>query len=177
MILFIFDGLDEKSDASTSMSGLLNNVKRCLVMMALACTLTSCQHRMSWAAISNGPLRIDSDWVEVPLTKPLSADWSTQIVRATVGTKFEASIHPMGLRLQDGTFSTPEIDLVTEGGIHQVLDLAAFENSDILQFESDRITRGTRFVRLRMRSSRPLLLSNITWISYMPEDTKTGNPD
>ena len=167
---------DIRSIGRNERESALKNVMPWFMVVILACGLISCMRRMTSVPISNEPLTVGPDWVEIPLVQPLAADWRSQVVRVTVKTKFESNISPLGLRLEGGLLATPEIDAITDGGIHQTFHLASFQNATIVSFENDQIPRGTRFVRLRMRSSTPLVISAVTWISYMPEDTKTGNP-
>ena len=147
-----------------------------LASTVLACTLTSCSPRITSISISNASLSVGPDWTELPVKQPLTADWQNQIVLATVTTKFEANMQPLGLRLADGTLSTPELDAITDDGNHYPLHLQWFRNANILAFENDSIPRGKRFVRIRVRSPRPLVLSEVSWVSYMPQDTRTGYP-
>lgn len=142
----------------------------------VACTLMGCRQRRTFVVVSDSAVAVGPDWVEFPLPKPLRADWQYQIVQVTVASKFQASTNPLGLRLEDGRLSIPEIDAATDAGVHQALHLSGFPTANQVEFAEYRVPRGTQFAHLRMRSPLPLSISRVVWISYMPQDTKTGSP-
>jgi hypothetical protein len=127
------------------------------------------------AVMKSEPISADSDWRGVPLSKPVTAKWDVQVIYVDVSTKHESSVRPLGIRLEDGSTIAPEIELVGKTGQMEPFRFVGFSNSDLV-FENDHIARGSSFSELRIRSPKPLVCSQIKWISYMPEDTKTGVP-
>jgi len=105
----------------------------------------------------------------------VSADWRSQAVICEVGTKYEINHIPFAMKLQDGSIVIPELELVSSRGVSFPFKFTGFSNTDIT-FDNDDVPKETRFVALRMRSSKPIVFSKLTYISYMPEDTKSGRP-
>lgn len=137
--------------------------------------LVSCGERVSVAMIATGPISAGPDWHSTLLTEPVIAKWDDQAVYVHVVTKHDSSLNPMGIYLSNGPPFTPEVAMVSKAGQVERFSFVGFSNSD-LHFENDHVARGTGFVELRIRSPIPVACSQIRWISYMPQDTKTGVP-
>jgi hypothetical protein len=149
-----------------------------VVLFAALCSLSSCRHRIREIVIGSDPMKIGPEWVQIPLPPSVSAKWQYQTIRLTLITKFALNINPSGIRLEDGSVTLPEADLIADSGAKHTLACGGYERSHgegVDCFSAD-ISRGTHFVQLRMRSSQPIILSKIIWISYMPQDTKDGIP-
>jgi hypothetical protein len=142
-----------------------------LVLIALI----SCHQRISMASIETGPIPASSDWRSVSLSQPLIAQWDVQAIYVNIETKHESSVSPLGITLGDGPAIVPEIELVGKTGQIVPFRFVGFSNSDLV-FQNDHIARGSSFSELRIRSPEPLVCSQMRWISYMPQDTKTGVP-
>ena len=145
------------------------------IFAALLITLTCGCQRISFGVITDQSISVTSDWVSISMPKPVTAKWDVQAIYLDVISKHESSIDPMGTRLQDGSVVKPEIELLTETGQVQSFRFVGFSNAELV-FENDHIVRGSTFSKLRIRSPKPLVCSRIKWVSYMPEDTKTGVP-
>ena len=149
-----------------------------VIFFAVLCALSSCRHRIREIVIESDPLKIGQEWVQIALPPSVSAEWQYQTVRLTLTTKFALNINPGGIRLEDGSVTLPEVDLIADSGARHTFACGGYERSDgvgVDCFSAD-VPRGTHFVQLRMRSLQPIILSKIIWISYMPQDTKTGVP-
>ena len=140
------------------------------------CFSLGCRPRSASTPIFNGVFDVGPEWVDLPLTQPVIAIWQEQTVLVDVKTHFNPSIFPLDLRLDDGSLAVPEIKATSDTGLQELLPLKWFRNSNIAAFENGHIPKGTRFVRVQIRCSVPIVISKVTWISYVPEDTKTGNP-
>jgi hypothetical protein len=136
--------------------------------------ISSCQ-RITMGVIKNEPTSASADWGSIPLSKPVIAKWDVQVIYVNVSTKHQSSTDPLGIRLEDGSIIAPEIELVSKTGQREPFRFVGFSNSDLV-FENDHIARGSSFSELRIRSLKPLVCSQIRWVSYMPKDTKTGVP-
>jgi hypothetical protein len=139
---------------------------------------SSCGQRITQVIIKDSPTTVGPDWVEIPLPKRVAANWDAQQLRVIVSTKFEESTHPWGIKLADGSIVVPEFALATDGEANYDLHLEGFADSNTVEilFGSDIVPKGSRFAQLRARCSKPIVLSRVEWISYMPENTKTGYP-
>lgn len=146
----------------------------CLLLLVLG--LGACRERISRAVISDVPVIVGKEWTHIQLTDSVVARWRHQVIRATTVTKFEDTVSPWGLKLSDGNIVNPEIEAVAVSGVKYNFKLEGFRNGATISFENDSIPQGTQFRGFEMRSSSPLEFSNIIWVSYMPEDTKSGNP-
>lgn len=147
-----------------------------LLTMTFLILLVSCGQRITQTVIDNAPVTVGPRGTEIRLTHAVVADWSCQVIRTEVATHFSLSTDPWGLKLDDGSVVVPEVDLTSDSGKEYSFKLTRFRNTDVVDFENDGIERKTRFVRVEMRSAEPVVLSSVTWISYMPQDTKTGSP-
>jgi hypothetical protein len=155
-------------------------VKTMLValLFAVLCPLSSCRHRIREIVIESDPPKIGPEWVQIALPPSVKAEWQYQTVRLILTTKFALNINPSGIRLEDGSVTLPEADLIADSGAKHTFACGGYERSDGVGVEcfSADVPRGTHFVQLRLRSSQPIILSKIIWISYMPQDTKDGIP-
>ena len=149
---------------------------RFLSILLIASLLGSCRQRVTRVVIDDAAVTVDRTGIDVQLRQPVVADWDYQVLRMTVLTKFSDVTDPLGLKLDDQSVVVPEVDLVTDKGEKYMFKLSGFLNSDIVDFDNGRIDRNTRFVRLQMHCAKPIVVSKVNWISYMPQDTKTGNP-
>jgi hypothetical protein len=140
-----------------------------------AISLTSSCQRINTVIIKNGPTSVSSDWSRISIPHPVTAKWDIQMIYMNIDTKHEISEKPLGIRLDDGSVITPEIELVKNTGKAEPFRFVGFSNSDLM-YENEGIASGSIFSEIRIRSSKPLICSKIEWISYMPEDTKTGTP-
>ncbi|HTU32190.1 MAG TPA: hypothetical protein VMF66_00145 [Candidatus Acidoferrum sp.] len=124
------------------------------------------------------PITVGPKWTEIALPNSVVAKWEAQIVYATLASDADQSDHPLGLRSKDGALFSPELDLISDRSVNYALPLVGFRSGNDVEviFDGGNIPRGTHFARLRMRSSKLVILGPITWFSYMPEDTKTGEP-
>ena len=148
------------------------------VSIVFICTLASCgPPRITFFQVSNASLTVGPDWVELSPVQPPTADWDEQEVKVSVpDNRFNLNLNPLGLKREDGVILIPEVDATTAQGTLQRFRFDGLSGPDDLTFASDKIPRGTRFVRLRIRCSALITISKVTWISYMPEDTKAGVP-
>jgi hypothetical protein len=149
---------------------------RFLFILFVASLLGSCRQRITRVVIDDAAVTVGPTDVDVQLQQPVVAEWDYQVLRLTVLTKFSDALDPLGLKLDDQSVVVPGVDLVTDQGVKYTFKLSGFRNSDIVDFDNGRIERNTRFVRLQMRCAEPIVVSKVNWISYMPQDTKTGNP-
>lgn len=147
-----------------------------LLGLLILVNLTSCHQRIAGDIIRNKPILVSSDWLSIPLLSPVRAEWDVQIIYLDLSNKFEPSFAPMGIRLDGDSIITPEVELVSKAGQKEPFHLSGFVNANRLTFENSQIPRGSTFSELRIRSPKPLVLSRISWTSYMPGDTKTGMP-
>jgi len=156
----------------------VKNMSRLFVLLIGLGMLCSCRQRITSSMISEAPIKIDSDWVQIALPQTTIAQWQSQEIRLTSATPFEPSTNPWGLKLKDGSIAVLELKVVAEERKEYVLDFDGFalSESDEILFESNKIPQGTRLTQLRIRCTQPLVVSKIAWISYMPSDTKTGVP-
>jgi hypothetical protein len=145
-----------------------------LVLLAVNLVSIACE-RASKVTIRSEPTPVGSEWHGISLSQPITTKWDVQMIYLKIDTQHEISLKPLGLRLVDGSIITPEIELVRNTGKVDTFRFVGFSGSDVM-YENDGISRGTAFSEIRLRSPKPLQCSNIKWISYMPEDTKTGNP-
>ena len=145
------------------------------VFIALLVGLISACQRITFGVIRDQPIALSSNWLSVSLSRPVTAKWDVQAIYVGVGSKHQSSTDPLGIRLEDGSIVKPEIELVTKTGEVQPFRFVGFSNADLV-FENDHIARGSSFAELRIRSPKPVVCSRISWISYMPQDTKTGVP-
>lgn len=146
-----------------------------IVVAALCC---SCGGRIDEVALVKSPISIGPEWTELALPNSVVAKWDAQMVYATLDSGAEPTDHPPVLKSKNGVLFTPQLDLISDRGINYVLSPGGFLLGDDVEvsFNGDNVPRGTHFVRLRLRSSQPVTLGPIEWFSYMPEDTKTGEP-
>lgn len=147
-----------------------------LVLIALTVGVCSCGQRMTSSVISDSRLVVGPQWVQVELPQSFATTWDYQLVELTLVTKFTPSDDPWGIRLDDGSVVLPQVKLITKQGSEEGLGFEGFPGSNRVSFGNDHIARGSYVKKLEIRSPKPLILSRITWISYMPQDTKTGNP-
>ena len=148
-----------------------------VISLASLCALSSCSQRITQVVIDTDPLTIGPDWTQVSLPSSVNAEWDSQIIRLTLNTKFDLSDNHEGIKLEDGSVAHPEADLLTDSGAKHNFSCGGYVGTNSgVDCVNLQLPRGTHFVQLRMRSSRPIVVSKIVWISYMPEDTKTGIP-
>jgi hypothetical protein len=142
-------------------------------VLVLAGLISSCQRqRFAKGIVTTTPTSIGSDWVSIPMADQLTAQWDKQMVFVDVSSSFAASYNPLGIRLDDGSIAAPEAELISQQGQKQPLRLVGLISGHQVQFSGDQIPRGTSFSELRIRSPRDLNCSRITWLSYMPHDSK-----
>jgi hypothetical protein len=142
-------------------------------VLVLVGFISSC-HRQRFAegVVTTTPTSIGSDWVSVPMANPLIAQWDKQLVFVNVSSTFAVSYNPLGIRSDDGSIAAPEAELITKEGQKQPLRLVGLISGDQVIFSGDQIPLGSSFSELRIRSPRDLNCSRITWLSYMPQDSK-----
>ncbi len=144
---------------------------RCLLLSAFAVIISSCRPRIAGGIIKSEPTLLNSDWLSIPLSEPVVAKWDVQLIYVEVSSGFQVSHDPLGIRLDDGSVAAPEVELVSKAGQRQAFPLVGIVGKE-LQFRRDQIARGSRFSELRIRSPIPLACSQISWVSYMPQDSK-----
>ena len=147
-----------------------------VVLIALVGSMCSCGQRINSSVISDTRLVVGPRWTQIKLPRSVAADWDYQIVELTLSTKFSDSTSPWGMKLSDGSVVLPQLKLITDRGDEDIFHFDGFLNSNVAVFGNHDIARGTHFEKLEIISAKPLALAKIVWISYMPQDTKTGNP-
>ncbi|HEX5426137.1 MAG TPA: hypothetical protein VFW94_21490 [Candidatus Acidoferrales bacterium] len=146
-----------------------------VIVAALCC---ACGGRINEVTLTKSLTSIGPEWTEMALPNSAVAKWDAQIVYATLDSGAKPAYQPFGLKSKDGTFFKPELDLISDRGINYALRLGGFRQGDNIEviFDANSVPKGTHLVRLRMRSSKPVTLGPISWFSFMPQDTKTGEP-
>ena len=142
-----------------------------LGLFLLVGLISSCGPRITGGVVKNVPTDLSSDWLSIELPEPVTAKWDVQLIYVDVSSRFQFSYDPPGIRLEGGGVGTPEVELINKTGLTQTFQLASVASGGFV-FRNDRIARGSRFSRLRIRSPIPLVCSRIRWISYMPQDSK-----
>jgi len=148
----------------------------CIALFAMIAFTAGCRQRVTGAAISNAPTSISEQWTTIPLIHPAVAKWDVQLIYVTVSPKFRPNYSPLGMQLEDGSTVTPEVELVSKTGEEQRFRLVGVINGEQLVFRNDQIARSSTFAEVRIRSPKPFVCSRISWMSYMPQDTKNGIP-
>jgi hypothetical protein len=143
-----------------------------LSVLVLVGLISSCRpHRFTEGIITTVPTSVGSDWVSILMVEPMTAKWDAQTIAVEVNSSFQVSYKPVGIKLNDGSVAAPEAELITKEGQRQPLRLVGLTSGE-LYFSSDQIARGNTFSELRIRSPKTLNCSRITWMSYMPQDSK-----
>ena len=139
-----------------------------MILVALFGGVVACSRRprLEEVVLIDKPFIIGPEWIAITLAQPVTAKWKVQSVRLAMMDGSDAY-------LINFPKDVPEIELVSDDGALHPLEMPALHGSEILR-ESMNISLGSRFVKLRMRSSKSLLVVKVTWWSYMPEDFKGG---
>jgi hypothetical protein len=136
--------------------------------------IAGCGPRITGGVIGSAVTPIGEQWTSIPLSHPAVAKWDVQLIYLTVSPKFRPSFAPLGIQEDDGSIITPEVKLINKAGQEQQFRLSALINGEELVFRNDQIARRSTFSEIRIRSPKPLVCSRISWISFMPQDTKYG---
>jgi hypothetical protein len=147
-----------------------------IALLLLVSFVTACKQRVAGALLSNAPTSINEQWTSIALSQPAVAKWDVQLIYLTVRPEFRPSFAPLGMQLEDGSVIVPEVELISGSGQGQRFRLAGLINGEQLVFRNDQIARKSTFSEVRIRSSKPIVCSQINWMSYMPQDTKNGIP-
>lgn len=142
-----------------------------ITTMLAGCTV-GCGPRGVTATFSDGTVSLGPDWVSIPASTPMTTKWDRQIVFLEVNSTFNVSYRPQGFRLEDGTIAVPELEAVSTDGRRWPFRLEGLIKGEQIQFSSDTVPRGTTFSQVRVRSPIPLVCSQVSWLSYMPQDVK-----
>lgn len=133
--------------------------------------LTSCRrNRIAGGDITTATTSVGADWVSISFAEPMIAKWDMQLIRVETTSSFQVNYAPLGIRLADGSVVAPELELVNNRGERRPLRLVGLIPGKEIQFSSDQIERGSTFSQLTIRSPILLVCSQMSWISYMPQD-------
>lgn len=137
--------------------------------LLLALSLSACQSRpqIAGGVIKGTPVVLGPDWLDLNLTKPIIAKWDRQVVFLSISSDVVTSDVPLGAKATDGSVFTPEIEIYDDSGREYTLQLIGIAEHE-LQFGNEKIPKGTRFSRIRIRSPKRLPCSEISWMSYVP---------
>lgn len=150
-------------------------VRQSVGLIVLACALTGCSQRITSIDLLARPIMIGPEWIEIQLPPKVIAEWRFQIIRETVETPHSDELNPAGLEMHDGSIAIQTVEFVRASGTKDVFSFDGFVNRDI-DFSNLKVSQGTHFIAVRLRCSMPLMISRMIFMSYMPEDTKTGVP-
>jgi hypothetical protein len=148
-----------------------SRIGRYLLLSLFAAIISSCRPRIAGGIIKGEPTSLNSTWLTIPLSEPVVAKWDVQLIYVEVNSSFQVSHDPLGIQLDNGSIAIPEVELVTKAGQRQIFRLVGINGKE-MQFSSDQIARGSKFSELKIRSPIPLVCSQISWVSYMPQDSK-----
>ena len=148
-------------------------IRRSVILAALLGGFSSCGHppRIDEVVLKEDSVTLGPEWIVMSLPQVVTVKWKVQSVRMEAYPSQDS--FP-----KDLSDHFPEIELITTDGAAYLLGDRVLRGPQGIHAESDRIPTGTNFAELRMRfrSSKPLIISKITWVSYMPEDFKAARP-
>ena len=119
-------------------------------------------------------VRVNSDWQEIRFEEPLKGEKQVQKVMLSIDG-YEHNLHDNDfgkIRLTDGTFVNPEIQIVDENDkIYQLRDGTRLGNS--VGFSPDQEIHGTyefprdvAYKSVKIRSDKPFQCSRIYWYDH-----------
>ena len=118
-----------------------------------------------------GATEINSEWLEIKPDPPLQFIGKTPLVILELEGDYAPDFGARKLRYPDGTFSAPEMQLIDEQGNVFSLYLLMAHHRDRTGssamggagFGSLDLPRDRSYVKLRIRSEKPMKVSKIIW--------------
>lgn len=126
----------------------------------------------------HGPVSLGNEWLEVVPQRALKCErYSTEVVIWFATEYTTCGCCPGGIKFPDGSIVSPQVQLVSED--NEVFELREAGLSDTgMAFSrhgaDDRpnLPRNKSFVKVRIRSDKPIECRQIVWRNYNPWDLK-----
>src|SRR6266478_7291487 len=126
----------------------------------------------------HGPVSLGNEWLEVVPQRPLKCErYVTEVVIWFAREYTTCGCCPGGIKFPDGTTVTPQVQLVSEDNELFELTEAGLSDTGMSLGKRDvnrdpALPRNKSFVKVRIRSDKPIECRQIVWRNYNPWDLK-----
>jgi len=124
----------------------------------------------------SGPALISNNWLEITPQIPLRAKRVVQQVVAYVDKPVTKDRDSFELVFPDGSRVTPEVEVIDDDGkIYKLTDASSIttpKSSEAFQrgFGAWQLPNDKVYRKVRIRSSKPFMISKLVWRCYDPRD-------
>src|SRR5689334_6889668 len=113
---------------------------------------------------------LTSQWVDITLDKPLKPQRGVQAVMLYLADPYEADLEMKGVRMGDGSFVKPEVQLVDTAGNTYLLEYYGLFGRKLIIFTLRDQLMGREYRTVRVRSEKPIHCREIFWRCYYTRD-------
>ena len=113
---------------------------------------------------------LTSEWVDITLDEPLKPQRDVQAVMLYLADPYEADLEMKGVRMDDGSFVKPEVQLVDTAGNTYSLKYYGLFGRQLMIFTLRDQLMGREYRTVRVRSEKPIHCREIFWRCYYTRD-------
>ena len=117
-----------------------------------------------------GDTTLTQQWTEIVLKTPLKPERDVQAVMLYLAEPYEADLEMNGVRLPDGLFVKPEVQLVDMAGNTYTLEYYGLFGRKLIIFTLRDQLIGREYRMVRVRSEKSIRLKEIFWRCYYTRD-------
>ena len=117
-----------------------------------------------------GPTTINAQWLEITPKSPLRITRQRHLVALELDKSIRTGAGDARLILPDGSIVRPQVELVSDDGktyeLNQPSLFAANTGETLAYFSGDDLPREKAYVRVRIRSDKPVRCNRMFWRNY-----------
>lgn len=123
-----------------------------------------------------GPTITSTEWLEITPESPLKITRQRHLVALDLDKSIRTEQNGAGLILRDGSIVRPQVELVSEDGtIYELNRPSLYESATetLAYFTGEDLPKDKTYVRVRIRSDKPVRCKRIFWRNYNPWDAES----
>ena len=117
-----------------------------------------------------GPVTITSAWIEIEPKSPLRVERQRHLIALDLDKSIQTEQGGSGLVLPDGSIERPQVELVGKDGRTYQLNVPSLFLSNtgetLAYFSGDDLPNDKTYIKVRIRSDRPVRCNRIFWRNY-----------
>lgn len=120
----------------------------------------------------SGPVTLTSEWIEIVPEEPLRPEREVQKILLDFAQPYESDHDAWKIRFPDGSLVAPEVQLIDKNGNVFTSSKVASLGQTGMGLRMSSLPQDRVYLKLRLRSDKPIAISRIIWRCYDPRDRK-----
>jgi len=124
-----------------------------------------------------GPTTTTSQWLEIVPKSPLRVERQRHMIALDLDQSIRTEREGSGLVLTDGYIVRPQVELVGKDGKTYELNVPSLfltnTGETLAYFSGDDLPTDKTYIKVRIRSDRPVRCNRIFWRNYNPWDAES----